>query len=51
MSEKPARVKRVIEVDLPRPRAFGMLTSARFLELYTEALGALRGDGAGLPVP
>jgi NitT/TauT family transport system ATP-binding protein len=45
MTVKPARVKRAIEVDLPRPRDFSMLTSARFRVIYEEALLTLR-DGA-----
>jgi NitT/TauT family transport system ATP-binding protein len=51
MSEKPTRVMRSIVVDLPRPRSFHMLTSPRFLELYTEALATLREGAAGILAP
>jgi NitT/TauT family transport system ATP-binding protein len=45
MTQKPTRVLRVIDIDLPRPREFHMLTSARFREIYEAALVALHGDG------
>jgi len=41
MTHKPTRVRRVVEIDLPRPREFRMLTSPRFRELYEDALVAL----------
>jgi hypothetical protein len=34
-------VKKIIEVDLPRPRKLSMLSSSRFAELQTEALDGL----------
>jgi len=46
MTRKPTQVKRVIEIDLPRPREFHMLTSERFREIYEEALAALYDEGA-----
>jgi NitT/TauT family transport system ATP-binding protein len=45
MTQKPTRVLRAIDIDLPRPREFHMLTSARFREIYAAALVALHGDG------
>ncbi len=38
MTPRPARVRRAIDVDLPRPRKFEMLTGARFREIYEETL-------------
>ena len=46
MTHKPTRVKRVIDVDLPRPREFRMLTSPRFREIYEDALISLHEEGA-----
>ncbi len=41
MTNKPSKVKTVIEVDLPRPRDWSMLTSKRYLEIKAEALELL----------
>jgi NitT/TauT family transport system ATP-binding protein len=41
LSAKPTSVKQVLAVDLPRPRDFHLLTSARYGELKQEALEAL----------
>lgn len=41
LTNRPTGVKIVIEIDLPRPRNVGVLTSARFLEIKQEALEAL----------
>lgn len=41
LSAKPASVKRVVDVDLPRPRDFRVLASERYGELKQEALEAL----------
>jgi NitT/TauT family transport system ATP-binding protein len=38
MTPRPARVRRAIDVDLPRPRELAMLGSARFREIYEETL-------------
>ncbi len=46
MTPKPTRVIRVIDIDLPRPREFHMLTSARFRAIYEDALGTLHEGGA-----
>jgi NitT/TauT family transport system ATP-binding protein len=37
----PTRVKKILEIDLPRPREISMLGSRRFLELKQEALDTL----------
>ena len=41
MTTRPGRVKKVIEVDLPRPRDHRVLTAARYGELEDEALEAI----------
>ena len=41
LSARPASVKQVLAVDLPRPRDFHLLTSRRYGELKQEALEAL----------
>jgi NitT/TauT family transport system ATP-binding protein len=41
LSAKPTSVKRVLEVDLPRPRDFRVLTTSRYAELKQEALETL----------
>ena len=38
MTTRPGRVKKLITVDLPRPRTYRMLTSPRFLELKQETI-------------
>ena len=38
MTTRPGRVKKLIAVDLPRPRSYRMLTSRRFLELKQETI-------------
>ncbi len=42
MTNKPSRVKKVINVGLPRPRGWGMATSKHYLEIKAEALELLR---------
>jgi NitT/TauT family transport system ATP-binding protein len=41
MTTRPGRVKKVIRVDLPRPRDHRVLTTARYGELEEEALEAI----------
>jgi NitT/TauT family transport system ATP-binding protein len=41
LTNRPTRVKKTIEIDLPRPREISMLGSRRFLELKREALDML----------
>jgi NitT/TauT family transport system ATP-binding protein len=38
MTTRPGRIKKVIDVDLPRPRDFRILSSERYLELKQEAI-------------
>lgn len=53
LSYKPTAAKVIIEVDLPRPRDFTMLTSPRYGELKNKIIGllydeALKGFSAGV---
>lgn len=41
LTNRPTRVKKILEIDLPRPRVISMLGSKRFLELKQEALDTL----------
>ena len=41
LTNRPASVKKVIEVDLPRPRQFSMLTSQAYQDCKYEALELL----------
>jgi len=41
LTNRPTRVKKIIDIDLPRPRDIAMLGSTRFLELKQEALNLL----------
>lgn len=41
MTARPTRVRTVLEIDLPRPRHFHMLSSRRYQELWTEAMETL----------
>jgi NitT/TauT family transport system ATP-binding protein len=41
MTTRPGRVKKLIRVDLPRPRTYRMLASRRFLELKQETIDAV----------
>lgn len=41
LTNRPTRVKKIVEIDLPRPREIALLGSKRFLELKQEALDTL----------
>jgi NitT/TauT family transport system ATP-binding protein len=41
LTNRPTRVKKIVAIDLPRPREISMLGSRRFLELKQEALDLL----------
>ncbi len=45
MSYLPAKIKTVIDVDLPRPRDYHVLTSKRYLEIKREILDCLIEEG------
>jgi NitT/TauT family transport system ATP-binding protein len=38
MTTRPGKIKKIIDVDLPRPRDFRILASERYLELKKEAI-------------
>ena len=44
LGPRPARVRREVTVDLPRPRQVELITSVRFAEIESELLAALRGS-------
>src|SRR6478736_6940144 len=44
LSRRPARVKKWIDVDLPRPRTHALLTTPEFARLKREALDLLLGE-------
>lgn len=41
LTSRPARIKQVVEVDLPKPRTHAVLTSPRFLEVKAMLSGAI----------
>ncbi|MBI2311851.1 MAG: ABC transporter ATP-binding protein [Betaproteobacteria bacterium] len=41
MTTRPCRPKKILEVDIPHPRDYSVLTSKRFRELMDETLGAV----------
>lgn len=45
MTYLPGQIKRVIDVDLPRPREYHVLTSKRYLEIKGETLECLHEEG------
>jgi ABC-type nitrate/sulfonate/bicarbonate transport system ATPase subunit len=46
MTARPARVRMVVEVDLPRPRTPELVAAPRFAALETELMGAMREENA-----
>ncbi len=50
MGELPSRIVRTLDVPLPRPRTFDMLTSAAYLEVKREVLDVLYREAGELPV-
>ena len=44
MTNKPSKIKKVIDVDLPRPRDWSMATSKKYLEIKAEALELLHDE-------
>jgi NitT/TauT family transport system ATP-binding protein len=41
MTTRPARTKKIVEVDIPRPRDYTVLSSERFRQLVAEASEAV----------
>jgi NitT/TauT family transport system ATP-binding protein len=44
MTTRPGRVKKVLEVDLPRPRDYRVLSSPRYLDLKEEVFDAIHAE-------
>ncbi|MBI3435944.1 MAG: ABC transporter ATP-binding protein [Proteobacteria bacterium] len=41
LTHKPARVKEILKIDLPRPRHFSMMASKKYFDLHGYAMGLL----------
>ena len=48
LTPRPARLKTVLTVDLPRPRSYEMITGEAFVGMKAELLGSLRTEKGGL---
>ena len=48
LTARPARVKLVMDVDLPRPRYYQMVTNESFVRLKGTLLASLREEGSGV---
>ena len=48
MSSRPGRVKRIVPVDLPRPREHAMIAGAHFRGLYGEVLDLIHDESVGV---
>lgn len=46
LSSRPGRIKATIDIDLPRPRDVGVLSSDRFAELVTSILELVHGEAS-----
>jgi len=46
MTDKPTRVARTIEIDLPRPRTFDMLSTRHYQELWEDAMQTMHAEAA-----
>ena len=46
MTTKPSKIKKIIDVDLPRPRDWSMASSKKYLEIKAEALELLHEEAA-----
>jgi NitT/TauT family transport system ATP-binding protein len=42
MTTRPCRPKKILDIDIPHPRDYGVLTSKRFRELMDETVAAVR---------
>jgi len=54
LTARPGRVTMVLDVDLPRPREYGMVTEPAFVSLKSRLLAPLRAENPGLvfaPIP
>jgi NitT/TauT family transport system ATP-binding protein len=48
MSNRPGRIKRIIPIDLPRPRTYEMMGSAEFTRLQREVLAEIRAESIAI---
>jgi NitT/TauT family transport system ATP-binding protein len=48
MSSRPGHVKRIVPVDLPRPRGHAMIAGERFRQLYGEVLELIHDESVGV---
>ncbi len=46
MTDKPTRVARTIEIDLPRPRTFDMLSTRHYQELWEDAMQTMHAEAS-----
>ena len=46
MTTKPSKIKKIVDVDLPRPRDWSMASSKKYLEIKAEALELLHEEAA-----
>ena len=46
MTTKPSKIKKMVDVDLPRPRDWSMASSKKYLEIKAEALELLHEEAA-----
>jgi NitT/TauT family transport system ATP-binding protein len=44
MTNRPGRIKSIVNVDLPRPRHYGLLSSAKFRQLQRRILDDIRSE-------
>jgi NitT/TauT family transport system ATP-binding protein len=48
MSNRPGRIKRIIPIDLPRPRTYDMMGSAEFTRLQRDVLAEIRAESIAI---
>ncbi|WP_374651224.1 ABC transporter ATP-binding protein [Dongia sp.] len=48
MSNRPGRIKRIVPIDLPRPRTYEMMGSAGFTRLQREVLAEIRAESIAI---
>jgi NitT/TauT family transport system ATP-binding protein len=48
MSNRPGRIKRIIDIDLPRPRTYEMMGSSAFTKLQREVLAEIRAESIAI---
>jgi putative hydroxymethylpyrimidine transport system ATP-binding protein len=46
LAPRPAQVRRVVDIDLPRPREIGMIATEQFATLERDLLAALKDLGS-----